>query len=120
MYKNHKKNLIIFCLFLFACENKYDTNAIKMLINSKNDNPNEILYGAFLAGESGKKEFIPLLLTNANDIRMGSDIRFKGFTVYQEKMIALEKILKIKPPVKITIEPDSTIIKFYLGLTKNK
>jgi len=104
-------SILLFSLF-FSCENNNDTERIKYLLNSKKGDPTEIINGAYLAGESGKKEFIPLLLKNANDVRMCTDIRFKGFSVYQEKMGALEKITNLIPPVEITRKPDSVVINF--------
>ena len=76
-----------------------------------------ILYwGQKKAGESGNKEFVTLLLKNADDWRTSTRLSFKGVSVYKSKMEALKKILKKEPPVKITSIPDSTVIKFYSEL----
>ena len=90
-----------------------DERIIKLL-NSKDKEA--LILGAYEAGETKKKKFVPLLLKNANDPRSTTNIRFKGFTVYQEKMIALKKIFKTEPPVKITDIPDSIVIIFYTEL----
>jgi len=90
-----------------SCQNK---KRIYSLLNS--NDKNDVIIGAYLAGESGKKEFAPLLLKNAWDERTSTNIQFKGFTVYQEKMIALKKIYKKDPPNVITYMPDSSVIHF--------
>ena len=84
----------------------------------KSQNSNELILGTWKAGESGKPKFIPLLMSNCNDVRSSSNIHFKGFTVYQEKMYAMRKISKKEPPVKITEVPDSAVIKFYMKYAK--
>jgi hypothetical protein len=89
---------------------------ITRLLNS--EEKEEIILGAHKAGESGDKQFVPLLLKNADDRRASINIKFKGFTVYQEKMIALRKIFKQDPPTKITDKPDSLVINFYTELSK--
>jgi hypothetical protein len=45
-------------------------------------------------------------------------MKFKGYNVYQEKMIALRKIFRQEPPVKITSKPDSVVINFYTELSQ--
>jgi len=106
-----KLSLIVICaIFLVSCK-KYNDDKIKKLLSS--NDPESLIIGSFEAGESGKKYFVPLLLKNANDPRMCTHIQFKGFSVYQEKMGALKKILKESPPVKLTSIPDSVFIKYY-------
>jgi len=82
----------------------------------QSNDPEDLIIGAFQAGESGKKEFIPLLLENADNASGCSHIQFKGFSVYQEKMGALSKIMKVKPFRSLTHYPDSQIIRFYTML----
>jgi len=102
--------LLIVTVLLVAC--KSSDNDIKILLQSKN--VEDRIEGAYKAGESGKEKFIPYLLMNADDPGRSTQLQFKGFSVYQEKVIALKKILKVEPPVKITRDPDSTVIRFYI------
>ncbi|MDN3584375.1 hypothetical protein [Mucilaginibacter flavus] len=104
------KLLIVSTLFT-SCVNSDE--GIKTLLQSKT--LDDQIEGACKAGESGKMDFIPYLLMNADDPRVSTDLRYKGFSVYQEKMIAIKTILKIGPPKTITREPDSTIIQFYVN-----
>jgi hypothetical protein len=103
-------NRLLIVIILFAACKPSD-NDIKALLQSKNID--DLIEGAYKAGESGKTEFIPYLLKNADDPSRSTQLNFKGFSVYQEKMIALSKILKIASPIKITRNPDSTVIRFY-------
>jgi hypothetical protein len=103
-------NWVIYALFILLPGCNYDEKIATLLNSSKK---NDIILGAYLAGESHKLEFVPLLLRNANDVRISTNIRFKGMSVYQEKMIALKKIFKLGPPTEITEKPDSLIINFY-------
>jgi hypothetical protein len=100
-------------LLFFSCN--HDPEIVSLL---KSDQTNEVILGAFKAGESGDDKFVPLLLGNCDDSRTSTSIQFKGFSVYQEKMIALRKIYKKEPPVKITRIPDSVVIKFYIQYSK--
>src|SRR5688572_17052883 len=91
--------IIIFCL---SCDRKQH---IRELLTS--NDKEEIILGAYKAGETGDFSFITLLIKDASDPRMSTNIRFKGFSVYQSKMIALRKIFKKAPPIPITYRPDS-------------
>lgn len=102
----------IIVVALIACN---EDKKITKLLNS--DKSQDLIIGAFKAGETGDKKFVPLLLKNANDQRSTTHINYQGITVYQAKMQALEDIFKQKPPVKITRNPDSLVIKFYTGLS---
>ncbi len=103
----------IFIFSFISCRN--DIEIIKLL---KSSNHNDVILGAFNAGETGKEKFVPYLLSNANDPRTSTTLRFKGFSVYQEKMGALEKIFKRQPPVRIFRQPDSDVIKFFIEMAK--
>ena len=98
-------------LTLEACSKDEE---IQRLLKSKNiDN---IINGAVMAGDSGDRKYATLLLTDAADQRATTMLRFKGYSIYQVKMYALEKIFKHSPPVKITSEVDSVVIKYYENL----
>jgi hypothetical protein len=92
----------------------YTDGQIVELLNSTSGK--DIIIGAFEAGESKDPKFIPLLIKDADDPRGTSIISFKGFNVYEEKMAALEKILKVSPPGGIKHTPDSAVIRFYTKL----
>ena len=109
--RNSIKILMCSLIMLMSC-NK-DQQIIGLLQSSEKD---DVIKGAYMAGESGNKKFAPLLLQNANDFRTSTNIKFKGYSVYQEKMIALKKIFNQEPPVKIINKPDSVIIQFYTAL----
>ena len=91
---------------------------IRRLLESEDFN--DLMYGTYLAGESGNEDFVPMLLNNPQDNRTSTQIRFKGFSVYYGKMIALKKIYSVNPPVAITQEPDSMVIGFYENLYNDK
>ncbi|WP_343673619.1 hypothetical protein [Chitinophaga sp.] len=103
---------LIFILFT-SCNS--DKEIIRLLNSEEKE---DIILGAYKAGKTGDKQFVPLLLKNAADRRASINIKFKGFTVYQEKMLALQKIFKQAPPAKITDKPDSLVINFYTELSK--
>ena len=110
--------ILFFAAALLISCNKNEE--IRRQLNSRN--PSDIIRGTYAAGQSGNKEFVPLLLHNAADPSCGADIRFKGFSVYTEKMYALQKILGVKPPHNyqgLEISPDSTNIKFYTQYWEN-
>lgn len=96
-----------------GCSSREDI--IKLL---KSNDKNEIILGAYKAGESQNKEYVPLLLLNPFDARRSTNLRFYGITVYQEKMNALAKIFHENPPEKIGVNPDSAVVFFYKKLAK--
>jgi len=78
-----------------------------------------LMLGTYEAGESGNKAYVPLLLKDAADPSCCTDMRFKGFSIYTEKMYALERIFKVKAPRAyggILSKPNSINIKFYNDL----
>lgn len=113
--KNICSIFILVCILVLATSCQNDHNIFILLSSQEKE---DIIRGAYLAGESGDKKFSPMLLKNANDVRISTNLKFKGYSVYQEKMIALNKIYKQSPPVQITNKPDSAIIKFYIGLVE--
>jgi len=102
--------LLIVIILLASCQ--HSDNNIKALLQSTK--VEDRIEGAYKAGESGRTAFIPYLLKNGDDPSRSTLIQFKGFSVYQEKMVALRKILRREPPVKITRDPDSIVIRFYI------
>jgi hypothetical protein len=104
---------LITTIIFSACQ---DSNTIIRLLSS--EKKDDLILGAYMAGESEKKEYVPYLLRNTADIRTSTQKKFLGYNVYQEKMIALKKIFKREPPKKITDKPDSVIIKFYMSLPR--
>lgn len=98
-------------LVFLSCNEEVE---ICKLLNSKDKD--EIIRGAFEAGNTGDKKYIPLLLKNANDCRRSTNLKFKGYSVYQAKMTAIKKISKKESPVTIGRMPDSLVIKYYMLL----
>jgi hypothetical protein len=86
---------------------------MRLLTSSNKD---DIISGAYSAGESRSQDYVPLLLRNAADPRRSTNLRYYGITVYQAKMIALKKIFDKNPPNKIAPTPDSGVILFYIHL----
>jgi hypothetical protein len=111
--KNYFKPVFFFIPLFSFCNNN---NEIIDLLSS-NEKEDKII-GAYKAGKSGSMDFVPLLVKDFADPRVSTNINFKGFSVYQEKAIALEKIFKKSPPVAITTDPDSIVIKFYMQLSR--
>lgn len=107
--------LVVGIVTYFYCNS--DSRIINLLNSNTDDN---IINGATKAGKKGDRKFIALLLKNAADERMSTHLFFKGVTVYQAKMEALQKIFKVSPPVEITYKADSAIIKFYTELYKRE
>ena len=104
-------------LAFFSCNKDKDDKEICKLLNSKDKD--EIIKGAFEAANTGNKKYIPLLLKNANDNRRSINIKFKGYSVYQAKMLAIKKISKKEPPRIIDKLSDSLIINYYILLYKS-
>lgn len=112
-----KGKFLLFSLLLIFIGCNSDDEIFRLLnISNKND----LILGAYKASKSKNRKFVTLLLKNADDRRMSTNIRFKGFTVYQEKMFALEQIFQKSPPAPISWSTDSVVIKFYLDLASHE
>lgn len=112
--KKRKVILVLLAgIILFSCNN--DDEIFSLLNSNETD---DVIKGAYLAGESKKEKFIPLLLKDIADVRTSTNLKFKGYNIYQEKAIALGKIFGKQPSVKITNKPDSLVIKFYRELSQ--
>ena len=107
---------LICSLVGLSCSKKKQ-EVIKLL---KSNDKDDIISGAYYAGESKSQDYVPLLLNNAADPRATTNIEYYGISVYQAKMIALGKIFNKYPPNKITRIPDSGVISFYTKLPKAK
>jgi hypothetical protein len=105
-------------LLLTLCISCDNSNKIKQLLKSKKID--EVIEGAWKAGESRDKQYVPLLLTDAGDQATSTMLKFKGYSIYEQKMYALQKIYASPPPVKITHFVDSTVIRFYENLAKKE
>jgi hypothetical protein len=111
-----KTSFLLLSSFLMLLSCDHDSE-IRHLLNS--NIPNEIIEGAYKAGETADEQYVPLLLKNAADGREATSLHFALLTVYSEKMFALERILHVSPPHpfwKIKMPPDSVNIKFYSAL----
>ncbi|WGK94875.1 MULTISPECIES: hypothetical protein [Flavobacterium] len=104
--------IIILIILVFLSCNK-DKEICKLLNSNEKD---EIIEGAFEAANSGDSKYIPLLLKNANDARRSTNLKFKGYSVYQAKMLAIKRISKKEPSRIISRKPDSLVIKYYILL----
>ncbi len=110
----------ILALIIFSFLNFYSCkNEEKITTLLKSENKEDIILGAFLAGETENKMYIPYLLKDCGNPSLSINIKFKGISVYQSKMNALKKITKINPPNPITRDVDSVNIKFYFKMFEN-
>ncbi|MGZ3944550.1 MAG: hypothetical protein ACXVJB_06380 [Mucilaginibacter sp.] len=107
-------SLLIVIIFFASCKPS-DTEIMALL---KSKDIDDRVKGAYMAGETGESKFIPYLINNADDPAISLEFGYYGYSVYQEKMIALKKILKKDPPVEITRQPDTTVIRFYIRIIK--
>ncbi|WP_426669555.1 hypothetical protein ACPPVU_25485 [Mucilaginibacter sp. McL0603] len=104
---------VLFSLLVIVTSCQRDKEITRLLNSNK---PGEIIQGTYEAGMSGDKKYVPLLLKDADNPAVSTALHFKGFSVYTEKMYALERILHVKPPHPyngILVIPDSVNIKFY-------
>jgi hypothetical protein len=104
------KNIIYMVIFstLLGCNSQTE---IEELI--KKNTTDSYVLASYKIGERKDTAFIDFLFNELNDSRISHDVRFKGISVYQGKVTALMKMSGFRPPVSITNEPDSVVIKFY-------
>jgi hypothetical protein len=64
--------------------------------------------------KSNDVSYVPLLLKNSGNPYGTSEFGFKGVTVYEEDMYALQRILRVKAPNPVSDSVDSVNIKFFI------
>ena len=100
--------ILIACI---SCERKLDRVDIIKMLNS--NNKDSIILGCRYVSQQKDTTYYAHLLKNPYDPRISHMLKFKGESVYQSKMKALEEITGLKAPKKITHEIDSSIVLFY-------
>lgn len=113
----------IWCLlFLFfsiiSCGKHIDDATLSKMLEG--DDKQQIIAATRYVLDHKKVEMVRNLLENGLDPRITHDLRYKGMTIYQIKMNAIERLLKVDPPRKIDSEPDTVIFKFYLQLAEER
>lgn len=107
--------IVVLFKFTFCKDNR---NKISNLLSS--DDKDSIMNGIYMVGEARDTSFVGEILKNPFDTRISHNLRFKGMSLYRQKMIAMKKLTDSIPPNKITDTPDSTVIQFYLEIAKKR
>lgn len=106
---------ILFCLIILSCsQNLSKERKEKLWEMMKSDNVNTIFNAVIEIQKAKDTSMIEAVLYKPNDPRITNTLFRKGMSVYQVKMVALEKITNIAPPKQITYEVDTAIINFYI------
>jgi hypothetical protein len=105
-----KLTLLILSFLAISCNKNKE---IKRLLNSSR--PYENIEGAYQAMKSDDLSYVPLILKISGRPGATTHLQFKGVTVYEESMYALQHLLHVKPPNPITNAVDSVNIKFYVN-----
>lgn len=80
----------------------------------------EVIKAINYIADHHQTHMVKYLLTDAMDPRIIHDLRYKGMSIYQIKMGAMERLTGIKSVKEITYQPDSTVFKFYLDIVLKK
>ena len=80
-----KSFLIFFVIVCVMSSCNKDEQIRKRLSSNK---PTEMIIGAREAGDTGDSRYVPLLLQNLNNPSVSTSLKYKGFSVYTEKMYA--------------------------------
>jgi hypothetical protein len=97
-------------MLLFGCAPDVK-GEIKSLL--KSDKPDDLVKAFYLIGEAKDTSYIKIILTDIYDPRIAHDVEFKGISVYQSKITAIEKIIDLRSPMKVTYKPDTSVVQFY-------
>jgi hypothetical protein len=103
--------LTILTGFHCSAGNHCDSVRVDTLLRS--ENPGHLIEAFYLIGECRDTSRLASIFQDAMDPRITHFLHFKGISVYQSKMVALKRISGLAPPVEITYQPDSSILRFY-------
>jgi len=110
------KGIYIFLILLFTA-----IYFISLWSGSKNridsllekDDAYHLVQAYHLIGEDKDTSYIKLIFINPYDPRTSNHFKFKGMSIYQQKMWALKQMSGLIPPHKITSDVDSSIVDYY-------
>ncbi|GGH33027.1 hypothetical protein FAZ19_23560 [Sphingobacterium alkalisoli] len=103
---------------IFSCGRHLDDATLSKMLEG--EDKQQIIEATRYVVDHKKVELVGALLKNGLDPRITHDLRYKGMTIYQIKMHAVQKLMEVPPPKKIDSEPDSVVFNFYLRLARNK
>lgn len=92
----------------------------KIWIMMKSDNIDSIIDATIAIEKVKDTSMFEAILYNPYDPRITHRLNYKGMSVYQIKMEALQYLTGEKAPKEITYMPDSSIVFFYRQVVKNK
>lgn len=104
------RHVLAFALFVLCSSCNLNQEVIADL---RSDEPNRIIKACAKLEDADDAEFVPILLEQPCDPRVTHLLKYKGMSVYQQKMAALKRISGIAPPHKLTYRVDSSIVDFY-------
>lgn len=111
-------SMILVIIILCSFQMKFSNREIIELL--KSDNRDSLVMA--LSQEYGSKDsaLVKYIMRNPTDPRITHEAFHKGMSIYQMKMNAMKRITLAIPPKAITYKPDTSIINFYLSISKKK
>ncbi|WP_316817154.1 hypothetical protein [Pedobacter nyackensis] len=111
-----KYNIIFIGFFiLVSCTRVIEEKKLVEMFNSKDKR--QLLTAIDYVSDHHQVHMVKCLLSDALDPRIVHDVRYKGMSIYQIKMGAMQKLTGVKPVKKITYRPDSSVVDFYLEIS---
>lgn len=111
-----KYKLFIGIFILISCSRGIEERTLIEMFNSKDKK--QLLTAIEYVSDHHQVHMVKYLLSDALDPRIVHDVRYKGMSIYQIKMGAMQKLTGVKSLKKITYRPDSAVFRFYLELSK--
>ncbi len=110
------KLILIFVIFCFSYPKKSqkELNKKRKIIDSllKTGEPCNIIRANFVISKTRDSLYIDTLFNDITNPQICHQLKFKGITVYQSKVIALKKIANIDSQININYETDTLIINY--------
>lgn len=110
-----KYKLFMGFLILISCGRVIDEKRLIEMFNSKDKM--QLVTAINYVSDHHEVHMVKYLLSDALDPRIVHDLRYKGMSIYQLKMGAMEKLTGVKSLKKITYMPDSAVFRFYLEIS---
>lgn len=106
-----KYKLFIVIFILSSCNKVIEEKKLVEMFNS--GDKKQIILATNYVSSHKEVRMVKYLLADAMDPRIVHDIRYKGMSIYQIKMGAMQNLTGVKPLKKISYQPDSSIFRFY-------
>jgi len=105
---------IILIGLYFLYKPRYDDNSLKRMLLS--DNKEDMINALLYAAKTKNTSMVKYILREPFDARISHNISHYGQSVYQVKMLAMQKLTGVESNNPVNYIPDTAVVEFYVDV----